>query len=83
MYEYLQFEPRGLYHDAAKFIDLVEKEFEGEFDQELSRSMNLIAEDKYEASFRSMLITPLLLYKTRRFSIKLRLLFEPILRFPR
>ena len=48
VYEFLQIEPRGTYHDTSHFIDVIRGEFADRFENEVLRSMSLIAEEEYE-----------------------------------
>lgn len=48
VYEFLQFEPRGKYHDAAQFIGIVKDEFADTFESESLRSMSFVAEEEYD-----------------------------------
>ena len=48
VYEFLQFEPRGKYHDAAQFIGLIKDEFADVFETEALRSMAMVAEEEYD-----------------------------------
>lgn len=47
VYEFLQFEPRGKYHDAAHFVRIIEEEFADIFEGEVQRSMNLVSEEQH------------------------------------
>lgn len=49
IYEFLQFEPRGKYHDAVHFIGVIREEFARIFENEVTRSMNLVEEGQYES----------------------------------
>jgi predicted Ser/Thr protein kinase len=48
VYEFLQFEPRGKYHDAAQFIGMIKDEFADIFEVETLRSMSMVAEEEYD-----------------------------------
>jgi serine protein kinase len=48
IYEFLQFESRGKYHDASGFINIVKEEFARVFERELTASMSLVAEEQYD-----------------------------------
>ena len=48
VYEFLQIEPRGTYHDASHFIEIIRGEFADRFENEVLRSMSLIEEEEYE-----------------------------------
>jgi predicted Ser/Thr protein kinase len=48
VYEFLQFEPRGKYHDAALFIEVIKDEFADIFAQEIQTAMALVEEGEYE-----------------------------------
>jgi predicted Ser/Thr protein kinase len=48
VYEFLQFEPRGKYHDASQFISILKDEFADIFENETLASMSLVAEEEYE-----------------------------------
>ncbi len=48
VYEFLQFEPRGKYHDAAFFIGLLKDEFADIFETETVKAMSLVADEEYE-----------------------------------
>lgn len=52
VYEFLQFEPRAKYHDAALFIDILEQEFLNIFEQEAIQSMSMADEKEYDTLFR-------------------------------
>jgi serine protein kinase len=52
VYEFLQFEPRGKYHDAALFIDTIRDEFAGIFENETLRAMSMVAEEEYDKLFQ-------------------------------
>lgn len=49
VYEFLQFEPRGKYHDAERFIEIVEDDFVQKFEHEILMAMTLVEEDQYGA----------------------------------
>jgi predicted Ser/Thr protein kinase len=48
VYEFLQFEPRGKYHDAAQFISVIKDEYADIFEAETMRSMSMVAEAEYD-----------------------------------
>jgi serine protein kinase len=48
VYEFLQFEPRGKYHDAALFVRMLQEEFADIFESEVTRSMTLVEEGQYD-----------------------------------
>lgn len=48
VYEFLQFEPRGKYHDATLFITMVKDEFCDIFEDECLRSMSMVEEQEYD-----------------------------------
>ncbi|MBM4253664.1 MAG: hypothetical protein FJ146_16985 [Deltaproteobacteria bacterium] len=48
VYEFLQFEPRGKYHDAAQFIGVIKDEFADIFEIETLKAMSMVAEEEYE-----------------------------------
>lgn len=48
VYEFLQFESRGKYHDAAQFISMVKDEFADVFETETLKSMSMVAEEEYD-----------------------------------
>lgn len=48
VYEFLQFEPRGKYHDAAQFITIIKDEFADIFEVETLRSMSMVADEEYD-----------------------------------
>jgi serine protein kinase len=48
VYEFLQFEPRGKYHDAERFIEIVEEDFAQTFENEVLQAMTLVEEHQYE-----------------------------------
>ncbi len=52
VYEFLQFEARGSYHDARKFIDVIQKDFCDRFEYELLASMSLVADEQYDAHLK-------------------------------
>ncbi len=47
IYEFLQFEPRGQYHDVPLFISLAKKQFLMTFEQEVAQSMSMTNEEEY------------------------------------
>lgn len=48
VYEFLQFEPRGKYHDAAGFIGVIKDEFADVFEIETLKSMSLVSDEEYD-----------------------------------
>jgi len=48
VYEFLQFEPRGKYHDSGLFVRMIQDEFADTFEDELLASMTLVEELQYE-----------------------------------
>jgi serine protein kinase len=48
VYDFLQFEPRGKYHDSALFVKLIQDEFADLFEHELLTSLTLVEEQQYE-----------------------------------
>jgi predicted Ser/Thr protein kinase len=48
VYEFLQFEPRGKYHDAAHFITLIKDEYADIFENETIKAMSLVSDEEYE-----------------------------------
>ncbi|MEY4630362.1 MAG: hypothetical protein RIQ81_482 [Pseudomonadota bacterium] len=48
VYDFLQFEPRGKYHDAALFVKMIQDEFADTFEHELLASLTLVEEQQYE-----------------------------------
>lgn len=48
VYEFLQFEPRGKYHDATLFISMIKDEFADIFEDECLRSMSMVEEEEYD-----------------------------------
>jgi len=53
VYEFLQFESRGGYHDAQKFISVIEKDFCDRFEYELLSSMSLVSDSQYDSHLRN------------------------------
>ncbi len=49
VYEFLQLEPRGKYHQPQEFIQVCKKDFADIFEKEVSASMTLVDEEQYEA----------------------------------
>ncbi len=47
VYEFLQFEPRGQYHDIGLFITIAKKQFLQVFEQEVAQSMSMTNEEEY------------------------------------
>lgn len=48
VYDFLQFEPRGKYHDAPLFVKMIQDEFADIFELELLSSLTLVEEQQYE-----------------------------------
>jgi len=48
VYEFLQFEARGKYHDALLFINIIKEEFCEIFETEILRSMSMVADEEYD-----------------------------------
>lgn len=48
VYEFLQYEPRGKYHDAKEFINVIKALFAEIFESELLKSMTLVEEEQYD-----------------------------------
>jgi len=48
VYDFLQFEPRGKYHDAPLFVKMLQDEFADTFETELLSSLTLVEEEQYE-----------------------------------
>jgi serine protein kinase len=48
VYEFLQFESRGKYHDAVQFIHIIKSEFAAIFESEVLKSMSMVAEEEYD-----------------------------------
>jgi predicted Ser/Thr protein kinase len=48
IYEFLQFEPRGGYHDALGFIKVIEEEYCTLFEKELLSSLAMVDETQYD-----------------------------------
>lgn len=48
VYEFLQFEPRGKYHDAASFIEMAQESFLKVFETETLHSMGMVDDHEYE-----------------------------------
>lgn len=48
VYEFLQFEPRGKYHDVGAFIGIIKDEFADIFELETLHSMSMVADEEYE-----------------------------------
>ncbi|MCX6127742.1 MAG: hypothetical protein NTX25_01600 [Proteobacteria bacterium] len=49
VYEFLQLEPRGKYHQPHEFIQICKKDFADIFEREVSASMTLVDEAQHEA----------------------------------
>ena len=48
IYEFLQFEPRAQYHDAALFINVLKDRFVANFEAEIVSSMSMANEEEYD-----------------------------------
>lgn len=48
VYEFLQFEPRGKYHDVAAFIGIIKDEYADIFEFESLRSMSMVSDEEYD-----------------------------------
>jgi predicted Ser/Thr protein kinase len=48
VFEFLQFEPRGKYHDVGQFISIIKDEFADTFERECIASMILVEDQEYE-----------------------------------
>ena len=48
IYEFLQLEPRGRYHQPAEFIKILKDEFCRVFEEEATSSMTLVEEEQYD-----------------------------------
>lgn len=48
VYEFLQLEPRGKYHQPVEFIKYLKEDFRDTFEQEASASMTLVEDGEYE-----------------------------------
>lgn len=49
VYEFLQIEPRGKYHQPSEFIELMKDEFTKRFEREIITSMTLVEEQEYDS----------------------------------
>ena len=49
VYEFLQLEARGKYHQPAEFIKVIQKLFAETFEHEVAMAMTLVEEDQYES----------------------------------
>ena len=56
VYEFLQQEPNGGYHDPDGFLEVVEAEYLDEIDEEIRGSMGLVTEDRYQELFERYLV---------------------------
>lgn len=52
VYEFLQLEPKGDYHQPAKFVEVLRGEFAKIFEKELTLSMTLVEEKQYDLLIR-------------------------------
>jgi serine protein kinase len=52
VYEFLQFEPRGKYHDVAGFIETIEDDFVEVFEHEALMAMTLVSQHEYDRLLR-------------------------------
>jgi predicted Ser/Thr protein kinase len=48
VYEFLQLEPRGKYHQPQEFIQVCKRDFADVFEKEVTASMTLVDEEQYE-----------------------------------
>jgi predicted Ser/Thr protein kinase len=48
VYEFLQLEPRGKYHQPQEFITVCKRDFADVFEKEVTASMTLVDEEQYE-----------------------------------
>ncbi len=48
VYEFLQFEPRGKYHDSTLFISMIKDEFADVFEDECMRAMSMVEDEEYD-----------------------------------
>lgn len=48
VYEFLQFEPRGKYHDSSLFITMIRDEFADIFEDECMRAMSMVKDEEYD-----------------------------------
>lgn len=55
VYDYLQFETRGHYHDVAEFLKFIRRQYAERFHEEFLSSLNLYDESQYLAAFRKYL----------------------------
>ena len=46
VYEFLQLEPRGKYHQPAEFIGYIKQDFCENFEREVTNSMRLVEEEE-------------------------------------
>ncbi len=53
VYEFLQFESRGKYHDAAQFIGMIKDEFADIFETETLKSMSMVTDEEYDRHLKS------------------------------
>jgi serine protein kinase len=51
VYEFLQFEPRGGYHDVVAFIDTVQEAYFKVFEHEVIQAMSMADENEYDSYF--------------------------------
>lgn len=52
VYEFLQLEPRGKYHQPTEFIKAIKQAFAEVFEREVTQSMTLVEEGEYEAMLK-------------------------------
>lgn len=52
VYEFLQYEARGKYHDAAGFINVIKEDFAHTFEHECLLAMTLVEEEQYDILLR-------------------------------
>jgi predicted Ser/Thr protein kinase len=48
VYEFLQLEPKGKYHQPTEFIKMIKEDFANIFEREVTQSMTLVEEEEYE-----------------------------------
>jgi predicted Ser/Thr protein kinase len=48
VYEFLQFEPRGHYHDVSYFLEKLKEQFTRTFENEVIQSMSMVGEREYD-----------------------------------
>jgi serine protein kinase len=55
VYDYLQFETRGHYHDVGEFLRYIRRQYAERFHEEFLASLNLFDESQYLTAFRNYL----------------------------